>query len=902
MTKVVRIDGTDRTSVVRLDSIVVEMKAQAGEVGAGTLAIDDTTGTATPAPAMTKWVIKDNDADPKTIGAGFIAEREVNRGPLTVHTQRQFEPVLEDMNAALGDRVLRGIKSKRPKETDVERVRWLLRSKGLKGLVKNGQVPSGDAVDMDKADYRGRYPFEVLQDCAEESDRDFFVYYDEADEDWALCYDTAAIGDSTLKVSDRAADVDHANVYAPSNIEYELDPGRIYSAIYVKWRDGFAYARRAATQTAFRRHEKTVTRNRFRSAKRARNWARKQLTKLDTETTHLTLTVSVPGSALGQLRAGMRIQVKLASRGITAYTYFRIVGVTISPRQGDGGNATDVEYDVRLEMRDKVRVVDLSANSPRGGSDKAGSGKDDQGETARIAEYKLDDFGRTVAPPGWETGDSIGSDITKWGIYTEFLRYGAGATWPGQGTLHEEGPTTYGPYYVGSLSAMHGVSSFIGSKATGWTQQVPGVSPCGGWDFWFAGWEDRETWYKFTVPAHPAGMAGITGTLQTDIGAAPSAAAQAGIDVVALGSAPTTTWEGTVIGNIQPGGNIVFLVPGAMVPAEGGEMWIGLRPAWKCNYGEEYCGWSWPQFNGAGNSGRFFSPPWVTGLAWATWTTAGTSLGSAAVVDEAPWEGGNAWHDGGIEGSPVYGMDGSSYYVEAEAESGHGMDMLGPGEDEDEPGGPWGDGWMLDILFTVDAHGAGTGGPRTIEVRTTGDLWQTVGTVHLGDATRAEGISVAGPTTTDYVAKALTLGEKWTARFDSRSGRMRGKLWKVGDRMPAKWDVEVDIDETTDDGDRFELWTRVGNGAGNSQKVNILRLDAAQMARDDQRIVRERIGFANGDEHIFKPSHQFREETLRFYVNGVKASPDKEWDDDAKARLDGLPTKDMMIRATYIVD
>jgi hypothetical protein len=202
----------------------------------------------------------------------------------------------------------------------------------------------------------------------------------------------------------------------------------------------------------------------------------------------------------------------------------------------------------------------------------------------------------------------------------------------------------------------------------------------------------------------------------------------------------------------------------------------------------------------------------------------------------------------------------------------------------------------------VDAHGAGTGGPRTIEVRTVGDLWRTVGTVHLGDATRAEGISVSAPTTTDYVAKALTTGERWTARFDSRSGKMRGKLWKVGDGMPAAWDVEVDIDETTDDGDRFELWTRVGNGAGNSQKVNILRLDAAQMARDDQRIVRERIGFASGDELLFKTSHQFREDTLRFYVNGVKTTPNKEWGDDAEASLDGRPTANMMIRATYIVD
>lgn len=280
-------------------------------------------------------------------------------------------------------------------------------------------------------------------------------------------------------------------------------------------------------------------------------------------------------------------------------------------------------------------------------------------------------------------------------------------------------------------------------------------------------------------------------------------------------------------------------------------------------------------------------------------------MGSTTVYpSDAPWDGGNAWREGGVEGNPVFGVDGSAYYVTAEALGGRGLYVVGEREDDDEPWGPWSDAsWAVEVTFSVDALGdTATAGPRSIEVITTGEGEQVVGTVHLGDSTRAPGISVGGPTTTDYAAKSLTDTDRWKALFDSRSGKMRGKVWKVTDGEPADWDVEVPMAETEDDADRFSLWVRCGNGVGASQTVRIHQLRAYDDARDGRRVVREWLGYASGVTNRFTTRHPFRPGTLRAFVNGIGVPPSWEDGDAADFRLDFHPTAHSAIRATYIAD
>jgi hypothetical protein len=178
----------------------------------------------------------------------------------------------------------------------------------------------------------------------------------------------------------------------------------------------------------------------------------------------------------------------------------------------------------------------------------------------------------------------------------------------------------------------------------------------------------------------------------------------------------------------------------------------------------------------------------------------------------------------------VAGVDGSKYYVTGPG--GKGVYMVGEREDDDEPRGPWSDAaWAVELTFEIDAHGSGTG-PHEIRVTTTGEGDRTVGVVHLGDDSNAEGISVGGPTTTVYLAKALTLDVKWRAKFDSRSGKMRGKMWPLSEPEPAAWDVETPMEETDDDQDRWELWLR----ADTSQTIKVWRIRAQQDADDGKKV------------------------------------------------------------------
>lgn len=512
------------------------------------------------------------------------------------------------------------------------------------------------------------------------------------------------------------------------------------------------------------------------------------------------------------------------------------------------------------------------------------------GQTADVDPHLIDSFSRVVLTPTFVTGDALGVALDDYSVQTEYQRYGVYGT--PSNTEVTAGPT----FSVGTTKGK--VESVIGASNTPWTVRPPGTG-CGSLDFWFAGWRDKEAWWRLTVPAHPAGMAGITLTFGALTGAL-GVAVGAGLEVAVRSAVPTATWQGDSVGFIPAAGGDVF-IPGALVPAEGGDLHIGARPTWRCDYGATMCGWNFPVVYGYANSGSV-SVANPSAVVWALFDDSGDDMGAIATLTKAPWDGGNAWREAGVEGSPAYGVDGSAYYVTSTGLGGRGLYVVGEREDVAENYGPWSDvQWGVELEFEVDASGdTGTSGPRHIQLTTTGEGEQTVGTVHLGDSAAAEGISVGGPTTTDYAAKAIGTGERWVARFDSRSGLMKGKLWKAATGEPCAWDVEVAMAQTDDDADRFMLWVRCGNTT--EQTVRIHRIRAQHAAHDGKRVVREWLGYASGVENEFATNHPFREGTLRIHVNGVGVPPIWEDGDAALCKLDFYPTARSAIRATYIAD
>jgi hypothetical protein len=117
-------------------------------------------------------------ADP-TIFAGFFDTRHVGRAgerALIVAGEREWDATTTDLNVLLSDYIIGS--GKRPAESDIERIDWLLSS---------GYLPLGDAgfIDRDSptalpaADYTGRFASDVLAECCNLSGKNYFVRWEQ---------------------------------------------------------------------------------------------------------------------------------------------------------------------------------------------------------------------------------------------------------------------------------------------------------------------------------------------------------------------------------------------------------------------------------------------------------------------------------------------------------------------------------------------------------------------------------------------------------------------------------------------------------------------------------------------------------------------------------------------------
>jgi hypothetical protein len=593
------------------------------------------------------------------------------------------------------------------------------------------------------------------------------------------------------------------------------------------------------------RQERFVAAEEIRTARAAERKADVQLQRLKAYDSEGTLVCFEPG-----LYAGMHVGLveSLWDIDITV-RIIRVVITAVDPHDDDG----------TAMLRSELTVT----NKPHRRSPKMGR---PEGETADTTPKVVDDFSRVVAPATIETGSALGVAMTR-----RIARRGVNVG----GTEQPFRLYTSGTPYV---------ASYIGDWYL--TTSSPDYAcsyPKGDW----RGWWDKEVWYFLTIPAHPAGMAGIYVTVRP-YGADGSGyggggrATIDGVRVVVKDSAPTDTWQGTPVGVVTAfDADTTVLIPSAYIPAAGGVLWVGIQANWQSDHAVNgpYCSYPlWPYDTGLGNSGKCqataSSPVWATS--------------SDDPVDWGGTEDGHTWQDAGTEGSPTAGMDGASFYVEGPG--GQGLFVSGERDVEGEPTGSWSDvAWATEFRFTASA--LATGG--SITLTTTGQGQRTVGSIDL-DAT--PGITVGGPTTTDTAAIAIGAGETWIAKFDSRSGLVRGKVWQAGTLEPAAWNVEVAMAETEDDADRFELWVRAGTG----QTVRVLGIESFAAARPGEEVVTELLGHADGLTNKFKTNHRYRDGTLIPWVLGVADPATQESGATTEFTLDYYPTAGSPIRASYI--
>lgn len=187
--------------------------ADKGSSDTGTFHLDDE-AAAYDLPPWGPLRVTESAASPTMLAAGYLTNRSVARGKVALQagTERQWDPTVIDLNVLLSDRIIETSDGKRPAETDIARIDWLLAS---------GYLPLGDAGFIDRSapvpipasDYIGRTPSDVLAECSNESGKNYFVRWEDSCNFPDLNSPWGAI------VSDYVAPYLSGGIYVPSSAD-----------------------------------------------------------------------------------------------------------------------------------------------------------------------------------------------------------------------------------------------------------------------------------------------------------------------------------------------------------------------------------------------------------------------------------------------------------------------------------------------------------------------------------------------------------------------------------------------------------------------------------------------------------------------------------------------------------
>ena len=121
--------------------------------------------------------VEDSLCTEPTVFAGFWDTRDVQRTEtLRTGTQRQWDAQTTDLNALLGDHIIGS--GKRPAETDITRIYWLLAS-GYCPIGTAGYIDTSSPVTLPAADYTGRTAADVLAEASNLSNLNYFVRWEQ---------------------------------------------------------------------------------------------------------------------------------------------------------------------------------------------------------------------------------------------------------------------------------------------------------------------------------------------------------------------------------------------------------------------------------------------------------------------------------------------------------------------------------------------------------------------------------------------------------------------------------------------------------------------------------------------------------------------------------------------------
>jgi hypothetical protein len=365
MTLFFYLDGIDVSSRVRLGSITgLTTLADHGEVGTGSLILDDPDGSLAYNGWWPFWVDETDCASQPRIWTGYIGARSISRGQPSHQTgpSRVYDMDLMDLNCLLGLKVARGSNATRAYETEAERMSWLInQSQCLVGLVyDNGAVETSTSQKYDEADFRGRYAGEVLASMST-SGKNFYVYRDHTAAEPSLFYAVPSNSPltSTLRISNVLSDYDATSTFLPyRDATLRREPFETYSGIYLTWRGGAVYQTDASTASNYIARDAAIYSDRIGRLETAQYEAARYLTIHDHEQDRIAVTVLIPSSKVGLIEAGQRISVRFTHLpGYEDFTWTRIVGCNTRLFPND-----EEQYELQLDL-----AVGLGGSGPGGG-------------------------------------------------------------------------------------------------------------------------------------------------------------------------------------------------------------------------------------------------------------------------------------------------------------------------------------------------------------------------------------------------------------------------------------------------------------------------------------------------------------------------------------------------------
>jgi hypothetical protein len=378
VTLAIVLDGSDiGTTRVRLrgsggDGIAGLNAAANGETSMGGIVFEDPASDFAIQGWMPITVDEPDCTAAPRLFTGYVADRKYSRGPYRAAASHQVDTTINDTMVLMSFLLITGTDGKRPAETHIERIDWLLGSSYIPGgLVTDlGLVDRSTPRPFEEADYRGQYPAEVLSDLAGPIFRTWFTYWDQSAESIGLFFDTpgSTTNTSTLAISNDLDDVDDSTTFAPYvDGALAADPSEVYAKIRYTYRNGTIIENSSTTRDAYfpdlGYRGLQVNNDRVGLESTARNMADNLLTKYSQEAEVLTFTVRLPSTHVGLIDAGMRLPVKFTHLpGYETSTYVRVEQRTTMQTEGQ-----KLFYDVELTCSNHGLTIGGGGTSGGGG-------------------------------------------------------------------------------------------------------------------------------------------------------------------------------------------------------------------------------------------------------------------------------------------------------------------------------------------------------------------------------------------------------------------------------------------------------------------------------------------------------------------------------------------------------